>query len=126
METLPRRSCLIVELREVYKCNNSDGCRRPYVNEERVELTNAVLRRVKDASEFPYRVLFRNVFGNNFEVNGIVNVGWCKYFVKGNRGTRLDDYFTVQSHELNVEHGINGDPIDLRMSKIHSSNGEQL
>ena len=124
MQTIPSPSCLIVELREVYRCNKSKGCRRPYVSEERVKLTNAALKRVKDVSEFSYRVLFRNVIGDNFEVNGIVNVGWCKDFVKGKRMVRSDDYFTVQSHELNVEHGINDAPVDLKMSRARSSYGK--
>ena len=117
-------SCFTVEIREVYKCNETEGCRRPYISEKRVELTNTAFWKFKERSGVPYKVIFRNVIGSKFEVNGLLNVGWCKDFVKGKRRTRVNDYFSVQSHEVNIDRGKSDFHVDLIMSKVVSNYGK--
>ena len=115
---IPSDSCLIVELREIYKCNHGEGCRRPYTSEKRVELTNKPLLRLEGMSEFSYNVVFRGTLGSKFEVDGFVNIGWCKDFVKGRRKMRVDDYFATKLHQLHLQDKKDVYQADLELSNL--------
>ena len=112
------RSCLTIIIREIYKCNESEGCRNPYVAEMRALSIDYVA-----ASQFSYDVKFSNVKGSDFVVSGILNLGWCKHFVKGKRRLKKGDYQTAKSTVASLSEHQSQINIPLKMEKFPASKG---
>ena len=122
---IPAQSCLTVELKEIYSCNEEEGCRNPYISETRIDVANQEMFRVgKQSFKTPYGALFRNVVGSKFEVRAILNVGWCRHYVKGKRRTRPNDYWTNQVYELSFDEKEDDAYLHLEMSKVEKSLGQ--
>eukprot|EP00795_Rhopilema_esculentum_P016435 gene16435-7846_t len=114
------RSCLTIKIREIYKCNESEGCRNPYVAERRALSLGYVA-----ASQFSYDVKFSDVKGRKFVVSGILNLGWCKHFVKGKRRLKKGDYQTAESTVASLSEHQSQINIPLKMEEFPASKGKK-
>ena len=117
-----RRSCLTIQLRELYTCIEKLGCRKPFVSEKRIEFRDGIP--VKDGNQIIYEAQFTAVLGRKYKVTGILNLGWCKDFVKGNRKTRLSDFITTGALIISPKHGKVASA-DLLMSLVQPYHGKK-
>ena len=120
-QKIPSSSCLIITLEEILNCNESDGCRNNFSAEKRIQgLT------FDNEGTLRYQARFRNVFGTIFGVSAILNIGWCKDFVKGSRRTRHGDFRTEVIYPASVDFNFGGFKQDLEMKAIRPQAGNAL
>ena len=118
---IPSSSCLIVKLEEIINCNESEGCRNKFSAEKRIQGLA-----FDNEGTLRYQARFRNVFGTMFGVSAILNIGWCKDFVKGSRRTRHGDFRTEVVYPASVDFDLGGFNQDLEMKAIMPHAGNAL
>ena len=77
-------------MKEVVDCKNGTACKAPFFFTKRLQDL-----RFSDRRSIDYDLTMKNSTGSTFAIAAVLNIGWCKDFVRGTRLIKNGDYHTI-------------------------------